>query len=451
MSWDERDPLLIKKKGGSVQVALTSPTTPLIDYHGVSGEATGFFGTMMNFLKGCVASGFLALPYALGKSGYAAGTAAMVLICLVSTHCVHLLVEVKEFIGVKHGLNSVSYGELARLSMGNIGSKFTNISLVVSQLGFCTVYALFYAKNMSKVFPQLSQNEHIAILAPCLVMLSWVKSLRVLAYPSALGTLCILYAAGVIYEYTIRHLVNDGVGNRDNTKSDLCTPSNYTSTNDCAPQEWTSIGDFPIMFGNSIYAFEAIGLVLPLQNAMKNKNDFGLMLNLSMIIVFLQYTSFALLGYLVFGRAVEGVITLNLPDETLYSSVLVALSVMMLQSYALQFFPAIEIMESLYLKRFEGFGDTGFIIARHVVRAIFVAITIGLAISIPNIGAGISLIGALGAGSLSLVLPPLIHYMAMRDQLSTGRKAIDFIYLSFGVIGSAAGTFVALKDIIETS
>ncbi len=76
------------------------------------------------------------------------------------------------------------------------------------------------------------------------------------------------------------------------------------------------------MFGNSIYAFEAIGLVLPLHNAMKDKTQFPLMLNVSMAIVFIMYMSFAICGYLVFGSGVMGTITLNLDDgNVLYSSV----------------------------------------------------------------------------------------------------------------------------------
>ena len=38
-------------------------------------------------------------------------------------------------------------------------------------------------------------------------------------------------------------------------------------------------------------------------------------------------------------------------------------------------------------------SNTAYIIIRHCVRAIFVVITMGLATSIPNIGAGVSLIG----------------------------------------------------------
>lgn len=58
--------------------------------------------------------------------------------------------------------------------------------------------------------------------------------------------------------------------------------------------------------------------VMPLENSMKNPRHFigkvGI-LNIAMFIVVLLYGVIGLFGYLKYGDAVEGSITLNLPDS----------------------------------------------------------------------------------------------------------------------------------------
>ena len=74
----------------------------------------------------------------------------------------------------------------------------------------------------------------------------------------------------------------------------------------------------PLFFGTAVYAFEGIGVVLPIENQMKNKSELrgpvGV-LNTSMVIVTCLYIAVAFFGYLKYGEDVLGSITLNLPVE----------------------------------------------------------------------------------------------------------------------------------------
>lgn len=72
---------------------------------------------------------------------------------------------------------------------------------------------------------------------------------------------------------------------------------------------------FPLFFGTVVYAFEGIGVVLPLENNMKNPESLaGLtgVLNTSMVITAVLYTAVGFYGYLKYGDAVKATITLNL-------------------------------------------------------------------------------------------------------------------------------------------
>lgn len=71
----------------------------------------------------------------------------------------------------------------------------------------------------------------------------------------------------------------------------------------------------PLYFGTAIYAFEGIGVVLPLENNMKTPQDFGGatgVLNTGMVIVACLYTAVGFFGYLKYGNNVQASITLSL-------------------------------------------------------------------------------------------------------------------------------------------
>ena len=73
----------------------------------------------------------------------------------------------------------------------------------------------------------------------------------------------------------------------------------------------------PLFFATSIFTFEGIALVLPIQNDMKHPQDFpgrtGL-LNVAMTLVTIIYVAVGFFGYLKYGEAVNPTVTLNLPE-----------------------------------------------------------------------------------------------------------------------------------------
>lgn len=76
--------------------------------------------------------------------------------------------------------------------------------------------------------------------------------------------------------------------------------------------------EFPLFFGTVLFALEAIGVILPLENEMRTPKAFGGktgVLNKAMVVIVFLYVGMGLFGYLNYGSAISGSITLDLPDE----------------------------------------------------------------------------------------------------------------------------------------
>lgn len=74
--------------------------------------------------------------------------------------------------------------------------------------------------------------------------------------------------------------------------------------------------EFPLFFGTTLFAIEAVGVVIALENNMKTPKSFGSrfgVLNVGMTVITLLYAAFGLLGYMKYGADSGESITLNLP------------------------------------------------------------------------------------------------------------------------------------------
>lgn len=80
----------------------------------------------------------------------------------------------------------------------------------------------------------------------------------------------------------------------------------------------TSLHQLPLYFGTTIFGFEGIALVLPLQNAMKRPRNFDKtfgVLNVGMVFVSGIFISFGFIGYWKYGELTAPSLTLNLPID----------------------------------------------------------------------------------------------------------------------------------------
>ncbi|KAI7685505.1 hypothetical protein SSS_02266 [Sarcoptes scabiei] len=407
--------------------------------------------TMMHILKGNIGTGILAMPNAFMNAGLYLGLAILPILCILCTHSMHILVRANRIIASRLGHGMLEYEEVAANAIllgpnclrkySRSVAQLVKIFLLITQFGFCCVYSLFVAENVSQFVHQLAPKEFhfssivfLGLLLPLFILLSFVKSLRHLSLASSVANL--LQTLGLLI--VLYNLVQN-----------LPDPSLVHPIG--------SLSKFPLFLGTAIYAFEGIGLVLPLQKEMREPKSLGGyvgVLNTSMTIVACLNIAIGFFGYLKFGEAVSGSITLNLPAEPLYQSCKMMFATAIFLSYAIQYYVPFNIVWPWFRHRFqlkEGLDRTNRI--EYVFRAILVIFTVALAAAIPKLDLFISLVGAISSSGLALILPPLIDLCVLWNEEKGFLNWMWIFFKNFaifllGIAGFTTGTYASIENII---
>ncbi|KAJ8347958.1 hypothetical protein SKAU_G00265470 [Synaphobranchus kaupii] len=206
-------------------------------------------------------------------------------------------------------------------------------------------------------------------------------------------------------------------------------------------------GDYPLFFGIAIFAFEGIGVVLPLENRMQRPQHFSTVLYLGMGLVTLLYISLGTIGYLCFGDQIGASITLNLPNCWLYHIVKLLYCFAIYITYGLQFYVPAEIIIPLAMVHIPQRWQFPVDLA---IRTALVTLTCALAILIPELDLVISLVGSMSSSLLALILPPILQILTFHNEgLSTWLLLKNAIISLLGILGFAAGTYVTMSEIIN--
>jgi len=400
--------------------------------------------TIIHLLKGNIGTGILAMPDAIKNSGIIFGSLGLVLMATICIRCMHILVHCSHELCRRTNLPSLSYSDVAETCFATssndrikrlapIARKVVNLFLCITQLGFCCVYFVFVSQNLKQVFDHYygSLDYHwymLIILIPMCLLVS-VRNLKYLSPVSMVANVLQFLGLGIIFYYLIQDL-------------------SYT----WEVKYVASLQQIPLYFGTAIYAFEGIGVVLPLENQMKTPKDmkgWNGVLNTSMITVSCLYIAVGYFGYMRYGEAVQGSITLNLPvHEFLATVVKLSMSLAIFFSYALQFYVPVDILLPFIQRRV---SQERHLLAEYVLRYSLVLFTFALAAAIPKLDLFISLVGAVSSSTLALMAPPIIDTVTYWESSRMTKKRIfvNGMFFVLGFVGFLTGSFVSIGNIIK--
>jgi len=396
---------------------------------------------IIHLLKGNVGTGILAMPDAIKNSGLIVGNVGLVFMGVICVHCMHLLVCNSQELSARTGAAYLTYSEVSYTSFltsdhailrrsAKAARIVTDVFLCITQLGFCCVYFVFISQNFQQVlesyFGLVDYRVYMAVtLLPMLVLVS-VRNLKYLSPVSMFANLLQFTGLGITFYYLLMDIPQ-------------VSERKYVA----------SLAQFPLYFGTAIYAFEGIGVVLPLENQMKTPGDmkgWNGVLNTAMTMVACLYIAVGFFGYLKYGENVVGSITLNLPsDELLATLVKVMMALAIFFSYAIQFYVPVDIINSYIQERI---SPDKHLKVEYLIRLGLVLFTFSLAAAIPKLDLFISLVGSVSSSTLALMAPSIIDTVTAGQDCSRLRLLKNSLIFLFGFIGFATGTYVSISNII---
>lgn len=268
------------------------------------------FETLIHFVKGCVGSGILSMPLAFSNAGLWFGLGATVTVGFICTYCVHILVKCAHILCKRARIPSLDYAGIAETAFlaghkslhrwASVARICVKLFLILYQVGTCCVYVVLVASSIKQVVEvvsdiQLNIRLYILPLLLPLILSNLVRRLKYLLWYSFIANILMGVGLGITLYYIL---------------TDLPPTSTRYAIAD--------VYDWPMFFGTVIFAIEGMGVVMSLENNMENPTHFigcpGV-LNIGMAFVVTLYALFGFLGFLKYGSATQGVITLNLPVE----------------------------------------------------------------------------------------------------------------------------------------
>uniref|UniRef100_A0A452HZ33 Amino acid transporter transmembrane domain-containing protein n=1 Tax=Gopherus agassizii TaxID=38772 RepID=A0A452HZ33_9SAUR len=409
------------------------------------GESNGttWFQTLIHLVKGNIGTGLLGLPLAVKNAGIVLGPLSLLVMGIAAVHCMGILVKCAHRFCNKYQRPFVDYGDAVMYGLEASPSAWLRTHAIwgrycgiVQDPGFFVLFCFFgsslqvisaangttndcHSNKTTALTPTMDSRLFILSLLPFLVLLVYIQNLKFLSIFSMLANLAMLCSLLMINWYIITGIPD---------------PSNLPLI-----AGWKT---YPLFFGTAIFAFEGIGVVLPLENKMKNPRHFPVVLYVGMAIVTILYISLGTLGYLRFGASIQASITLNLPDCWLYQSVKLLYSIGIFFTYALQFYVPAEIIVPGAVSQVP---ERWALWVNLLLRTCLVCVTCLLAILIPRLDIVISLVGSVSSSALALIIPPLLEITTYySDGLHPVTIAKDILISVLGFAGFVVGTYESL-------
>uniref|UniRef100_A0A1D1YTE2 Proton-coupled amino acid transporter 3 n=1 Tax=Anthurium amnicola TaxID=1678845 RepID=A0A1D1YTE2_9ARAE len=393
--------------------------------------------TFANLFIAIVGAGVLGLPYTFKRTGWLAGSLMVLVVAVLTYHCMMLLVHTRRRLEQDRGFYKISsFGDLGLVVSGPAGKFAVDAMIVLSQAGFCVSYLIFIANTLAHILhPADGDGVGVSVsslrsgllglrpktvyiwgMFPFQLGLNSVKTLTHLAPLSIFADVVDIGAMGVVMVEDVALFLR-------------------------RQPALQAFGGFSVVFyglGVAVYAFEGIGMVLPLESEAADKARFGRTLGVSMSFISLMYALFGLLGYFAFGEDTRDIITTNLGAGLLTQIVQLGLCINLFFTFPLMMNPVHEVVE----RRFAGKSFSLWL------RWAMVLLVTLAALFVPNFADFLSLVGSSVCCVLGFVLPAWFHLRVFKDEMGPGGIAADLGIIALGLVFTVTGTFSSLMEIL---
>jgi len=372
----------------------------------------GTLQTALAVMKSFVGSGITFLPAAFSAGGWLFSGPVLIFIACINAVCIRLLLECRARTGCP------SFGEIASMAVGPKGKFIVQVSIVISQFGVCIAYIIFISKLAASMNFLTSSGVIFLQLFP-LIPLCLIRSMEHMEYPNLVADVLIMFGLGVVLVSSVAVLASF-------KEPDFhVTPFNKST---CG-----------IFIGMSIFTFEGIPMVLPIQSAMQDPEEFWSVFSRMFAGIVALFTLFGTLGYAAWGNGVETVVLLNLPHQSALSYVVkVGYMLALILSVPLMFLPAARITELWVFGVLKDLKNRKLTWEKNALRAMEVVMFTLVALKCQDFfDRFLSFVGAFCCAPIAFIYPTLFHYRLCAKTMAEEALDILLMLLGFGAVAVA--------------
>ena len=385
--------------------------------------------TLFLLIKSFLGTGIIFMPKAFYVAGLIPSILMLILSAGVSLWGLLLLAEAAAVI-------PGSYQDIAYALYGPKFKAVVLTSIAIAQFCFAMIYILFVASNLKDLISTLSHcSVQIKQVFPLVmaqliiyIPLVMIRQMKNFANVALVGNVAILLSIVHVLWNDIKHSAQE-------------------------PIEWkmtSTISSIVLFYGIAISAFEGIGLVVPVRQAMADPSRFAWCLKVCIVFLTLLYLVVGGFSALVFGKHTDTIILFNMPNGMLLQILQIGYVLAISVSVPLQLFPAFEIIEApLFPDPQLGKKTTKTTeLQRSLFRAALVVLVCLVAYMFSSIlDLFVSLVGVFVCIPISFIYPPMLYLKACASNKK--QKWSSIFLIAFAIGSMAICTVLTIQKIMS--
>eukprot|EP00927_Polykrikos_kofoidii_P026686 TRINITY_DN23737_c0_g1_i1.p1 TRINITY_DN23737_c0_g1~~TRINITY_DN23737_c0_g1_i1.p1 ORF type:complete len:603 (-),score=58.47 TRINITY_DN23737_c0_g1_i1:67-1839(-) len=380
-----------------------------------SGSA-GTFATMVIMIKVFFSSFVLMAPGGYKNAGIVGGPLCLYIVFFFEIAMMLRLLAVRKAVGPGY-----RYEDLGIFFGGQWGSELIRFLVVLSEIGFCSVWFVTGVDNLRMILPSWNDSTLLWVSLPVLLPLVWIRHLRLLACTNIFATLCQL----IIVVYLI------------------CLAASELRAK--GPKDVLLLNTSPTIvkwLGSCAYAFEGVNCLLPIYEAAIDKENFNKLFVTICVIIVTIHASFAAIFFAAFGDETNDMATTNIPQGSI--AALLAPGAMVIVGFCTNPINFLLLAQMYEPRRQWSDNPLARKLQKNFVRGMVLVGVLALTwlggSSLQNV---LGLVGGFCCSSLALVVPAMLDIIVCKPKACI--IILDAVSITLGIFIMISSTVVTIS------
>eukprot|EP01137_Pigoraptor_chileana_P004156 Opistho-2@45508 len=381
------------------------------------------FGTAVNLFKCVIGAGCFVLPYAFMKGGLWFSVFALIALGALCAYTIGLLSRVEREVAFQTRREKLTYPELGYEVYNMAMAILIALGVILTIIGVCAFYVDFIADTMHTILNErLTVKEIKGIVFVPIILLSWIRSHKYLAFTSILGDVAVTLGMATVIGYGFAH-------------NDLIPVDDLPAIRG---------GSISVFFSKSIFLFAIHAVTVPIGQSMKDPSRFPRVVNYTFAAITVVNVIFAALAYSLFGDNIQILALFNL-SGTFGDVVQVLVCVDLFFTIPIVLTAPREIFEDNVIK-IGKVGPARDTLVRNLVRTLMVCLIMTLAFLVDDIDMLTDMVGAVLSPWMAFIAPPLLYLKVFRGQISVAARIGQYLIIAFGI---ATAIFSVMNQVCQ--